>query len=43
MDLATLRGLPGGPSLEAGWSPARAATDPGSVYLSGVDAEADSL
>ena len=24
----------GGPGLEAGWSPARAATDPGSVYLS---------
>ncbi len=46
VDLATLRGLPGG--LEAGWSPgraaggspARAAAGPGSVYLAGVDAEA---
>jgi hypothetical protein len=46
VDLATLRGLPagpggpGGPGLEAGWSPARAAAGPGSVYLSGADAEA---
>ncbi len=46
--LATLRGLPGAPALEAGWSPgqaagwspARAAAGPGSVDLSGVDAEA---
>ncbi len=28
------------PGQAAGWSPARAAADPGSVYLSGVDAEA---
>jgi hypothetical protein len=28
------------PGLGAGWSPARAAADPGSVYLTGVDAEA---
>ncbi len=52
IDLAALRGLPGGPGLEAGWaagpgpgpgwSPARAAAagDPGSVFLSGADAEA---
>jgi hypothetical protein len=56
VDLATLRGLPGGPGLEAdwgrgldadwgrgltpGWSPARAAADPGSVFLSGAAAEA---
>ena len=49
VDLATLRGLPaspggpggpGAPGLEAGWSPARAAAGPGSVYLSGTDAEA---
>ena len=40
VDLATLRGLPGAPGLEAGWSPARAAADPGSVYLTGTDAEA---
>ena len=49
IDLAALRGLPGGPGLEAGWaaspgpgwSPARAAAaGPGSVFLSGTDAEA---
>ena len=48
VDLATLRGLPGAPGLEAGWSPgqaagwspARAAADPGSVYLTGTGAEA---
>ena len=40
VDLATLRGLPGGPGLEAGWTAARAAADPGSVYLTGADAEA---
>ena len=48
VDLATLRGLPGAPGLEAGrspgqaagWSPARAAADPGPVYLSGAGAEA---
>ena len=51
IDLAALRGLPGGAGLEAGWatgaglgagwSLARAAaTDPGSVFLSGADAEA---
>jgi hypothetical protein len=40
VDLATLRGLPAGPGLEAGWSLALAAAGPGSVYLSGVDAEA---
>ncbi len=53
IDLAALRGLPGGPGLEAGgatgagpgleagWSLARAAaTDPGSVFVSGAAAEA---
>ncbi len=41
IDLAALRGLPGAAGLEAGWSLARAAaTDPGSVYLSGAAAEA---
>jgi hypothetical protein len=49
IDLATLRGRPEGAGLEAGratgpgpgWSPARAAAaDPGSVFLSGADAEA---
>ncbi len=41
IDLAALRGLPEGAGLEAGWSLARAAaTDPGSVYLSGAAAEA---
>ena len=53
IDLAALRGLPGGagleagwatgrPGLGAGWSPARAgaAGDPGSVFVSGADAEA---
>ena len=48
VDLATLRGLPGAPGLEAGWSPgqaagwspARAAADPRSVYLTGAGAEA---
>jgi len=40
IDLAALRGLPGGSALEAGWSPARAAAAPGSVYLTGPDADA---
>jgi hypothetical protein len=46
IDLAALRGRPGGAGLEAGWaagpgwSPARAAAGPGSVFLSGADAEA---
>jgi hypothetical protein len=49
IDLATLRGLPGAPGLETGWSngpgpgwsPARAAADlPGAVHLSGPAAEA---
>ena len=37
VDLAELRGLPGGSGLEAGWSAARAAAAdlPGSVYLTG--------
>src|SRR5450755_558176 len=42
VDLAELRGLPGASELEAGWSTARAAAAglPGSVYLTGPDAEA---
>ena len=38
VDLAELRGLPGGSGLEAGWSAARAAAAglPGSVYLTGA-------
>ena len=40
IDLSTLRGLPGGSALEDGWSPARAAAAPGSVYLTGAAAEA---
>jgi hypothetical protein len=51
VNLATLRGLPAAPrgpgreagehpGLETGWSPARAAAGPGSVYLTGADAEA---
>jgi HNH endonuclease len=40
VDLATLHNLPGGSGLEAGWSPARAAASPGSVYLTGTGAEA---
>jgi len=41
-DLADLNGLPGVSGLEAGWSTARAAAAglPGSVYLTGPDAEA---
>ena len=42
VDLAELNGLPGASELEAGWSTARAAAAgiPGSVYLTGPDAEA---
>ena len=42
VDLAELRGGPGGSGLEAGWSTARAAATgiPGSVYLTGPDAAA---
>ncbi len=42
VDLAELRRLPGASRLEAGWSTARAAATgiPGSVYLTGPDAEA---
>ncbi len=40
VDLAALRGLPGASALEDGWSPARAAAAPGSVYLTGTAAEA---
>ena len=41
VDLAELRGLPGTSGLEAGWSTARAAAGiPGSVYLTGPDADA---
>jgi len=40
IDLSTLRGLPGGSALEDGWTPARAAAAPGSVYLTGAAAEA---
>ena len=42
VDLAELRGQPGASGLEAGWSTARAAAAglPGSVYLTGPDAQA---
>src|SRR5487761_11258 len=40
IDLAGLRGLPGASDLENKWSAARAAVTPGSVYLTGADAEA---
>ena len=42
VDLADLRGLAGASGLEAGWSTARAAAAqiPGSVYLTGPDADA---
>ena len=42
VDLAELRGQPGGSGLEAGWSTARAAAAglPGSVYVTGPDAQA---
>ena len=40
VDLAELRGLPGASGLEKAWSAARAAVTPGSVYLTGPDAEA---
>src|SRR5450755_4105681 len=42
VDLAELRGLPGASGLEAGWSTARAAAAgiPGSVYLTGPEADA---
>ena len=42
VDLAELNGLPGASELEAGWSTARAAAAgiPGSVYLTGPEAEA---
>ncbi len=42
VDLAELRGLPGASELERGWTAARAAAAgvPGSVYLTGPDAEA---
>ena len=42
VDLAELRGQPGASGLEAGWSTARAAAAglPGSVHLTGPDAEA---
>ncbi len=40
IDLAELRGLPGASGLEKSWSAARAAVTPGSVYLTGADAEA---
>ena len=42
VDLAELRGQPGASGLEAGWSTARAAAAglPGSVYLTGPDADA---
>src|SRR5487761_1815117 len=38
--LPGLRGLPGASDLERKWSAARAAVTPGSVYLTGPDAEA---
>ncbi len=42
VDLAELRGQPGASGLEAGWSTARAAAAgvPGSVYVTGPDAQA---
>jgi len=40
IDLAALRGLPGATGAETGWTLARAAAGPGSVYLSGAAAEA---
>ena len=40
IDLAELRGLPGASGLEKSWSAARAAVTPGSVYLTGADAQA---
>ena len=39
VDLAELRGLPGASDLEKSWSAARAAATPGSVHLTGPDAE----
>jgi hypothetical protein len=44
VDLATLRGLPGGSAAEASWTSARSAAVgvPGAVWLSGPDAEAAS-
>ena len=40
VDLGELRGQPGASLLERGWSAARAAAGPGSVYLTGHEAEA---
>ena len=40
IDLAELRGQPGGSSLERSWTPAKAAAGPGSAYLTGAAAEA---